>query len=283
MKKIHIFNPASGKIKCVPKNIKDEVYQTTCIGDAKEYAQNLCNQEDVYFVVHGGDGTISEVANGIIKANAGERAILSVVPKGTGNDFVKSFKKDDDIKYVDAIKFNDEYCINSLNAGLDLLVVQESNKFKKIPLVSGSFAYILGVVSALFKRKNEKWDITIENHLGQKETFENQEYSLVLFANGSYYGGGFYAAPLANPCDGLIDMILVKKVSTLTLLKLILGYRSGKHFGKDDLSTKYKKYMIYRKCTNIKINNIKQLCSDGEIFDVENADISIVKNAIRYV
>lgn len=283
MKKIHIFNPASGKSKLVPKNIKDDLYQTKCIGDAKEYAHNICKHQDVHFVVHGGDGTINEVASGIIKANAGEKALLSVMPKGTGNDFVKSFKKDAGITYVDAIKFNDEYCVNCLNAGLDLLVVEQSNKFKKIPFISGSFAYILGVVAALFKRKNEKWSISIENHLGQSETFENQEYSLVLFANGNYYGGGFFAAPLANPSDGLIDMILVKKVSTLTLLNLILGYRAGKHFDSNGLTEKFKKYMIYRKCTKIKIDNIKKICSDGEIFDIENANISIVKNAIRYV
>ena len=51
MKKIHIFNPASGKCKCVPKNIKDEIYLTTCIGDAKEYANKMCNQDDIFFVV----------------------------------------------------------------------------------------------------------------------------------------------------------------------------------------------------------------------------------------
>jgi len=68
MKKIHIFNPASGKSKLVPKNIKDDLYQTKCTGDAKEYAHNICKHQDVHFVVHGGDGTINEVASGIIKA-----------------------------------------------------------------------------------------------------------------------------------------------------------------------------------------------------------------------
>lgn len=283
MRKIHIFNPVAGKNKLVPENTDGELYLTKCVGDAKKFAYNACKTEDIHFVVHGGDGTVGEVASGIIKANAGHRTFLSVIPKGTGNDFVKTFKKINDFKYVDAIKFNDNYCINSLNTGLDLVVVEESNKFKKLPLISGSFAYILGVVSALFKRKSEKWEIVITNQNGAIETIESQEYSLALFANGKYYGGGFYAAPMANPCDGLIDMILVKKVSTITLLRLILGYRAGKHFHNNSVSEKFKKYIIYRQCQNIKINNLDKICSDGEIINIRSADISIIKNAIRYI
>ena len=150
-------------------------------------------------------------------------------------------------------------------------------------MIKGSVAYILGVVSSLFKRKNEKWKITVITEDGTEETFENQEYSLALFANGKYYGGGFNAAPNADPADGMIDMILVKKVSTFNLLRLILGYRSGKHFQGQVITEKFKNYMIYRKCKNIKVFNIKKICSDGEIYSVDNADINIVCNAIRYI
>ncbi len=283
MRKIHIFNPAAGKTKTEPKIENEELYITKCVGDAESFAYNTCLTQNVHFVVHGGDGTISEVANGIIKANAGERTLLSVVPEGTGNDFVKAFDENQQIKYVDAIKFNNNYCINSLNTGLDLTVVEGSIKYKKLPFVNGSLAYLLGVVDALFKKKGEKWNISIKTEADKNEVFDSQEYSLALFANGKFYGGGFNAAPMASASDGLIDMILIKKVSTLTLLKLILSYRAGKHFSGDRISKKFQKYMIYRKCTAIKIDNIKKICSDGEIYSADSADICIVKNALRYI
>lgn len=283
MRKVHIFNPAAGKQRTIPYIEYEETYTTKCSGDAEVYAYNTCLSENVHFIVHGGDGTISEVANGIIKANAGNRTLLSVVPEGTGNDFIKTFEQNSEIKYVDAIKFNDRYCINSLNTGLDLVVVECSNKYKKLPFVSGSFAYLLGVLDILFKKKSEKWNISIITDDNKSEVFYNQEFSLALFANGKFYGGGFNAAPMASANDGLIDMILIKKVSTLTLLKLLLSYRAGNHFCGNGVSKKFEKYMIYRKCTNVKINNIKKICSDGEIYSAESADISIAKNVLRYI
>ena len=279
MKKIHIFNPAAGKEKKIPKGLTEEIYITKAVGDAEIFAKNICEKEDVHFIVHGGDGTISEVANGIIKAGAGNRCILSVVPKGTGNDFIRSAEG---TQSIDVIKFNGSYCINSLNTGLDLRVVEEMEKAKKIPFVKGSFAYILGVVSVLFKGIGEKWKLILEDAEGKTENFSHEEFSLALFANGSFYGGGFKAAPLASLSDGLIDVILIKKVTKLTLLKLILAYRAGKHFVGGEVAEKFKKYLIYRKCVRAKLENIKNICSDGEIIKTDKAEISIIKNILCY-
>lgn len=279
MKKIHIFNPAAGKKKKFPQGVEEEIYITKSVGDAENFAKEMSVNQDVHFIVHGGDGTINEVVNGIIKAGAGDRCVLSVVPKGTGNDFVRSARG---VHNVDVIKFNDSYCINSLNTGLDLRVVEESNKYKKIPFVSGSLAYLLGVVNTLFKGIGEKWKLEITDQNGNTEDFSHEEFSLALFANGCFYGGGFYAAPLASITDGLIDVILIKKVSKLTLLKLILAYRAGKHFAGGEIADSFKKYLIYRKCTKAKIENIKNICSDGEIIKATSADISIIEKALCY-
>ena len=279
LKKIHIFNPAAGKDNKIPANITEEIYITKFIGDAENFVKNICEKENVHFIVHGGDGTISEVANGIIKAGAGDRCLFSVIPKGTGNDFVRSAEEN---TKIDVIKFNDSYCINSLNTGLDLRVVEEMEKVKKIPFVKGSFAYILGVVSVLFKHIGEKWKITVEDINGNIENFNNEEYSLALFANGNFYGGGFNAAPLASLTDGEIDLIVIKKVSKFTLLKLIMAYRAGKHFKNGIISEKFKKYLIYKKCVKATIENIKGICSDGEIIKTDRAEISILKNKLSY-
>ncbi len=279
MKKIHIFNPIAGKDKRLPEKLEGEIYITKSVGDAESFAYETSKSENVHFIVHGGDGTINEVVNGIIKAEAEDRCLFSVVPKGTGNDFVRSAQEN---TKIDVIKFNDSYCINSLNTGLDLRVVEEMEKAKKIPFVKGSFAYILGVVSVLFKHIGEKWKITVEDTDGHIENFNNEEYSLALFANGSFYGGGFNAAPLASLTDGAIDLIVIKKVSKLTLLKLIMAYRAGNHFKNGKIAEKFKKYLIYKKCVKATIENIKGICSDGEIIRTDRAEISILKNKLCY-
>lgn len=279
MKKIHVFNPMAGKDKKIPENLDGKIYITKSVGDAERFAYEISKSEDVHFIVHGGDGTINEVVNGIIKADAGERCLFSVVPKGTGNDFVRSAIEN---TKIDVIKFNDSYCINSLNTGLDLRVVEEMEKAKKIPFVRGSFAYILGVVSVLFKHIGEKWNITVEDTDGNVEKFGNQEFSLALFANGGFYGGGFNAAPIASLTDGVIDLIIVKKVTKLTLLKLIMAYRAGKHFKNGKIAEKFKKYFVYRKCVKATIENIRSICSDGEIIKTDKAEISILKNKLCY-
>lgn len=283
MKKIHIFNPAAGKNAKLPKGLTDTVYITKDVGDAENFVYNISRSENIHFVVHGGDGTINEVANGIIKADAGHRCLISVMPKGTGNDFVRSALEDSRIHNIDAIRFNDSYCINSLNTGIDLRVVEECNKFKRFPLVRGSLAYLLGVIAALFKGIGERWIVALETEDGKRETFENEEFSLALFANGSFYGGGFKAAPLASLSDGLIDVILVRKVSKLTFLKLVLAYRAGKHFENGRVADKFKDYLIYRRCVRVELKNINNICSDGEIFRADRVEISIVKDALQYI
>ena len=149
--------------------------------------------------------------------------------------------------------------------------------------MSGSLAYLLGVVNVLFKGIGEKWHLEITDEAGNTEDFSHEEFSLALFANGGFYGGGFHAAPLASVTDGLIDVILIKKVTKPTLLKLILAYRAGKHFQNGKIANKFKKYLIYRKCISAKLGNIKNICSDGEIIKASSADISIVKKALTYM
>ena len=95
MKRLHIFNPVAGgghSPELLTKGAAngEEVYVTSGIGDAERFVYEMCrSRSEVHFVVYGGDGTLNEAANGIIRAGAGERTLLSVVPAGTGNDFAR--------------------------------------------------------------------------------------------------------------------------------------------------------------------------------------------------
>ncbi len=287
MKRLHIFNPASG-VKHSPELLTkgaakdDESYITTCVGDAERAIYERCLKDpETHFIVYGGDGTISEAVNGIIKSGVGDKALLSVVPAGTGNDFVRSFPEKDRIYKVDAIKYGDKYAANIVNFGFDSTVVVKTETYKKA--FPGSAAYIAGVVDTFFHKIGEKWSIELTDENGNVESFD-EEFTLALAANCQYYGGGFRAAPLANSSDGLLDVLLIRKIPRLSFINLIGSYKKGTHL---DPTTgapykKFEKYVVYRRCKSMKISGVSRLCADGEIEDRTEAEITAVPAAFRY-
>ena len=287
MKRLHIFNPASG-VKHSPELLAkgaakdDESYVTTCVGDAERFIYERCLKEpETHFIVYGGDGTINEAVNGIVKSGAGDKALLSVVPAGTGNDFVRSFPEKDRIYTVDAIKYGDRYAANIVNFGFDSNVVVKTAKYKKA--FPGSAAYIAGVADTFFHKIGEKWSIKLTDENEKTECLD-EEFTLALAANCQYYGGGFRAAPLASSNDGLLDVLLVKKIPRLSFVKLIGSYKNGTHL--DPVTNapykKFEKYVLFRRCKSMIISGITRLCADGEIEDKNEAEISVVPSAFRY-
>ena len=103
MKYHFIVNPAAGKGKLadvVAEKIRNsakavghdvEIYYTTGVGDATEYVKRWTDGEPHAFIACGGDGTLCEVANGIMAMENRDSMYLGSVPSGTGNDFVRNF------------------------------------------------------------------------------------------------------------------------------------------------------------------------------------------------
>lgn len=287
MRKIHIINPAAGMSKAhlfIPKGI--EVYETKDQHDLERYIREVCSEDpEVHFTVYGGDGTVSEAVNGIMSAGseAAEKAVLSVVPKGSGNDFVRNFSKKEVFQgRVDVLKCNDRYGINSINIGFDCDVVVETDKVKKNLLTSGSLGYIYGVGKVFFREFGTPLDITLTDQNGEKKVFIGN-YMMTSLGNGKYCGGGFKFAPAARLDDGLIDGMVVNKMSRSTFLKLVADYRAGKHVDEEsgEVFGKYKGLLTYFKCTEMTVKNINRLGIDGEVIYTDHADISVIPSAIN--
>lgn len=298
MKKIHIFNPASGRgryAESLKKEIvgDEEVYVTKGINDAERFAYEACmRHEATHFVVYGGDGTINEVANGIINADSGKKCLLSVVPSGTGNDFVRTFGEKNNIFEIDAIKykafsgndftgdFKERYAVNIINFGFDSRVVKRTDTYKKF--LSGGTAYMAGVLDTLVKNLSEKWQLELETVNGEKENVSG-EFTLALIANCKYYGGGFLSAPLADPSDGLLDVLIAKKVSRMGFLSLVGDYKKGTHLDpiSEEPLEKFRKILLYRKCKKIRISGISDICADGELEKASSIELEVAPKIIR--
>lgn len=293
-----IINPEAGKVDVSEKisnevikafngkNDEYKIYITKGKNDATNFTKDICKKEtgNLRFYACGGDGTLNEVVNGLIGC---KNASASVIPYGTGNDFVNNFNSkriffdiEKQIEFqeeeIDLLKVNDKYSVNLCNIGFDAKVAENMNKFKKFPLISGQGAYTISVFYSLLHKMYSNLEILIDN-----EEIIKGDFLLCVVANGMTYGGGYKGAPLAKINDGLIDVCIFKKVSRTKLLKLINVFKRGEHLENEEM----KEYFIYKKCRSINIKSKKDftVCIDGEILIEKHIDINLERKAVNFL
>jgi YegS/Rv2252/BmrU family lipid kinase len=290
MKHIFIINPAAGKgkslelIPFIEECFKDKTEElvirvTEYRGHATKLAKEYSTAGSCRIYSIGGDGTVNEIVNGI----AGTEASLGVIPTGSGNDFIRSFQQKYEIKdmvistingeekSIDLAKVNDKYFINISSIGFDANVVFNADKFKKVPGITGSMAYLISIVYTVFKKKICKIKIDID---GKK-----MELKLLLaaVANGKYYGGGIIPTPDAKIDDGLLDICLVTEMGRMQILSLFPKYVKGLHGQLKQVS--------FFKGKKISIESEEDLCLniDGEIVTAQTINFEILEKAIKVI
>jgi len=269
MNYIFIINPESGNKKGVyigkvideylrDKNINYKIYYTTEKNEATDIAKLHRNSNDIVYCL-GGDGTLNEVVNGLAYSDS----YLSIIPSGSGNDFYKSCK-DFNADIIDLGLVNDRYFINIASLGLDAAMADSANKLKQTKLPNNC-VYPLSIIKNYLNLKT--FDANINEKLN--------EFIILTICNGSYYGGGFKIAPLANLNDGLFDVIQVDKMNRLQVLSLILKLKKAKH-----LKEKGVKYYTTDK---ILVNSkIPLLCNiDGEIIKDKTFEFTLKPKALK--
>ncbi len=292
MKTVFIINPLSNKdsLYKLMKEIKKSYQGQTIIIEktqssshtkfiAQKYA--LKTEEEIHMYVCGGDGTLHHVVNGI----AGAKHIkLSIIPIGTGNDFVKYFNhltKEDffDLENVkegyevgcDLLKVDGEYAINTISFGFDVNVAKHVNEVRKILPLKGIMAYSVGVLRNLLGPISQLYSIQI----GEK--IINEVLSFVVFTNGRFYGGGYKPCPDALINDGIMDVCLIRDIKPFEILQLAKKYQKGEHVEYPDLAAIYQTTIAHINTSNKEI----LACLDGEIRSMKNPTIEIEANQIR--
>ena len=241
MKHLFIINPAAGKRENTRRLEADirglewdwEIAYTAKGGDACRYARAAAEAgTPVRIYACGGDGTLNEVVNG---AAGYDNAAVTNVPIGTGNDFLKIFGPDNktlfsDLRALgggpqasfDLMDCNGKLGIGVVCAGVDARIAADVHRYKTLPLVRGIGAYILSLLAnVLFK------GITRPTAVKMGELDYRGETAIICICNGRYYGGGFMPVGEAMPDDGVLDMLVVPKVSRLTFFRLVKQYATG--------------------------------------------------------
>ena len=298
-----IVNPTAGvknalgdikeKLKDIFKNRADEyfVYETKAENDATMQVKKVLQERDennpnlhVRIYSAGGDGTSFECANGIVGY---KNCSFAVLPTGSCNDFLKTFPEydfsklenviDGTLKPIDVLKVNDKVCVNVCNIGYDAKTNADCMRFRK-KMKSIHKAYVKALAINLLKPLGDPVKIVNQD---DNTIFEGKSL-LLSFSNGQYYGGGYRCAPLADTSDGLMEVSVVKKVSRLTFLRLVKGYKKGEHVTN---YPKYKKYSVYNRANKVKITSPIELTIsiDGEIFYSKEVIIEVLEKAVNFV
>jgi diacylglycerol kinase (ATP) len=205
-------------------------------GDVERQAMLACDSGCRHVVVVGGDGTLHEAVNGILKA--GTEAALGLIPLGTGNDFAKAvnlpmqWRAACDLvvgrigerpRRIDAARCNDFYFANGLGIGLDACVTAASEGLKWLP---GSLSYVAALVQVMAQGIPRTQARIV--HDGQ---VLEQEISLAVACNGQYIGGVFHIAPRAVNDDGLLQLVVAEGISRRQVLTLAPKVIRGTHEG----------------------------------------------------
>jgi diacylglycerol kinase (ATP) len=249
-----IINPTAGRGKAGHRmdriceilelaGVTFDLYQSKAVRDLESQVNELVNAGARKIVVAGGDGTVHEAVNGIMRAD--RDAQLGLIPTGTGNDFAKAcwipldwelatrqladrLLADERSRRVDIGRMNDRYFANGAGIGFDAKVTRLAREYRW-PI--GDLVYLFSIFRCMVDGI-ETPHVTIS----ASDINWSGPVTLVNVSNGAWLGGMFHIAPEALNNDGQLDMIIVDPVTRLRISSLIPKLVRGTHIQEAEIT-----------------------------------------------
>ncbi len=283
-----IINPASGsfigpKLKDMvleglsPTKYSVDFFETNYPGHATEISVQLSVSEYDIILICGGDGTINESLQGLVKTNK----TIAILPSGSGNGIsmhagigrdaktALAFINNGNTKSIDAIQAGNRIIINLAGVGFDALIAKQL----KLAKYRGYWAYVGLIMKYFWRFKSSKYEMVIDGVKRKERLF------MIEIANGPMYGYDFNVVPGADMSDGLITVLLLKEASIFRRLldvpKIINGNLD---------QVKWAEQLL---CKQISISRKRKLSLhiDGEYVKLKDKKISfdIIPNAFNLI
>ncbi len=292
MTHLFIINPAAGSRDrteqyrkeitrvCGERGLSYRIHVSAAPGDCCRAAREAAQTGEEYRIYAcGGDGTLNEVVSG---AAGFDNVAVTCYRGGSGNDFVRIFDDPDAFQdlerlldskeiCVDLIKCNDDYCLNICSVGLDARIGTDVSNYKRLPLLSGFRAYAISTVVNVIKGISEHYVVTIGD-----ETVDARQ-TMICVCNGRYYGGGFNPVPEADPCDGMLEVLLVKHVSRLQVPGVVGKYKNGRYAELPHLVRHVRTKELTIRCDKATPINL-----DGELRIAQEVHIALAQERLRF-
>jgi len=256
-----------------------EAAETVRPGHGIELAERAARDYDAV-VAAGGDGTVHEVANGLLRARAG--AHFGVLPLGSGDDFAKMLPARDPVERLAApralafdagvIRSGGEarYFANGMDIGFG---AHGAYNIRKVPRVFTGLAAYLGAIALTLVRYPK---LPVRLQLDDDAPFE-QVTALTAVMNGRAFGGSFHVCPEARTDDGELDLLIAEGVGRLAILGLVPKIMRGAHGGHPRLRLARAHKVTIESETPLLVE------ADGEIVfeDARRLEIEVLPGALR--
>ena len=292
MKHLFIINPAAGSrdrtadyketihAVCGSRGLDYRIEVSAAPGECRRIAREAAESGEEYRIYAcGGDGTLNEVVSGVAGFS---NAAVTTYAGGSGNDFIRIFDKPEAFRDLEAlldcredtfdlIRCNDDVSLNICSVGFDARIGTDVSHYKRLPLLHGFRAYAVSTVVNTVKGISEHYTIEVNG-----ETID-AEQTLVCVCNGRFYGGGFNPVPEADPADGILDVLVVTKVSRLKVAQVIGKYKNGKYKELPHLVRHFRTDHVRITCDKPTPINL-----DGELRTAQVVDFRVAEEKLRF-
>jgi diacylglycerol kinase (ATP) len=261
---VYLINPVSGtkektllkeiiSKKTAERNIPFEILVTSKTGNYQNLREKILEENITDVVTCGGDGTVSAVAGALMDLDVR----FGIIPIGSGNGLALTAKipvsplKALDVIFagnaskIDGLYINEKFSCMLCGIGFDAQVAHDFANAKRRGLQS----YIR--ISAINFFKAKPYPFTIES---RERNFDTEAFFITI-ANSNQFGNNFTIAPKASLQDGLLDIVIVKKMNKLMLPFSILGQITGINALQQLDDHINRRNVIYFQTKNLKIRN----------------------------
>jgi len=291
---IHLFlNPTAGRGRAGRREsrilelldqsgVHLEYYASHSGGDVEAQVLRHVDAGATRIVVAGGDGSVHEAVNGIMRS--GKNAALGVIPTGTGNDFAKAcdiplnwehatqllgdrIAARETPRKIDVGQFNDRYFANGAGVGFDATVTRIA---QSIQLPIGDLVYLLAIFRTMIGGvASPQLRITAGDYVW------NGPLTLANVSNGPWVGGMFHIAPMASNSDNVMDLLIAKPVTRRRIMTLLPKLMNGAHMQEADI--------VHQPVTALSIKAEEPIAShlDGEVQALQtDFEITVLPSAL---
>jgi len=266
--------------------LNGETLLTEHPGHAIELAEQAVRSGAELVVAVGGDGTVNETANGIMRA--GSDAELAVVAIGTGMDFVRTYgipaRFEDAIRAALAgttrtidlgrVSFRtwageeaERYVCNVGSVGMSAAVARRANGMSKV--LGGRATFFYALVRVFLEWENTVVTVELD---GERRSGRMHD---VIVANGQYHGGAMWLAPEASPDDGLFDVLTIGDVTKLDFVTTAPKLYRGKHLSHPKVD------LVRARVVSVDAHDPLPIELDGEQVGTTPARFEVVPGALR--
>lgn len=292
-----ILNPTAGRGKAQHtyqsltkllqnSSLRYSLKQTTKRGEATQIARESSRDSKIIVAI-GGDGTVNEVASGLL----GTDAALAVLSVGSGNDFARMINAPKDpgellqilnrpiVQQLDCGKTllthsnqsqSEKLFFNSLGIGFDAAVAKNVSSIRWL---RGIPLYFLALLKTMIGYRPHHLLVRTEKEEWRKD------YFLLCVGNGKWEGGGFMLTPNAQPNDGVFEVCGAACHSILRILPILPFVMFGKHIGRKYIENLNTRNLI------VESENPFPVHGDGEIFglDIKKVEIQLIFHSLNVV